>query len=523
MTRPAPPVTSALLATFAAALLLGLEAGRAFDALDAAIAVVVVLAGLADANDSVRRIVGRPDLAFTCTAAAAPATAAAGRGAFAVVVVVVIGVSSAAVPSLGALGSCVRRRVGVGRRRRCWAVNSPWPPCPPRRPRPPRRRRRGAPDDRARRLAGVGAMRPDSRRAFAARTRSRRLRGRACRVRRSLAGTAFSALGGWNRTVGIAAGRGRRRARSAPGRHLVAAAVLAALRGARFAAFLARGGLLCSAGWIVVSGLRVRPRSSWPAGGRLGLGAAAASGPTAVGGSGATALAVLVLLAAARGAAVFLALVRLRAGAAPPADGCPGWRSWRSYRMDWWARSRACGKVFPSGSRAPLRTSKITVTSRDHWLEPHRTGASRVVGRCVLAIGSGWARARKQRKSVDERSSKRAGPTASRGFPQPDRLRPRHPCRAPAGRRACRNSSRCPCASRNTRGGSGGARSLTWRSPARTSSGRTAGVRCRTTISSIAQPVASRSPTTPRWTTGRRASRVRRPSLSTLSTGIDSA
>jgi hypothetical protein len=82
----------ALLATFAAALLLGLEAGRALDALHAAIAGVVVIAGLADADNGVRRIVGRSDFSLTRTAATATATATARCGAFAVVVVPVVGV-----------------------------------------------------------------------------------------------------------------------------------------------------------------------------------------------------------------------------------------------------------------------------------------------------------------------------------------------------------------------------------------------------------------------------------------------
>jgi hypothetical protein len=47
-----------------------------------------------------------------------------------------------------------------------------------------------------------------------------------------------------------------------------------------------------------------------------------------------------------------------------------------------------------------------------------------------------------------------------------------------------------PCASRVTRGGDDGARSATWRSAARMSSGRTAGITCRTTIRSIAFPAA---------------------------------
>ncbi|HEY5457316.1 MAG TPA: hypothetical protein VIJ96_17790 [Acidothermaceae bacterium] len=87
------PAVPALLATFAAALLLGFEAGRALDALNAAIATaatVVVVAGLANANDSVRRIVRRPDFAVTSAATAATTTAAAGRRALAILIVAVI-------------------------------------------------------------------------------------------------------------------------------------------------------------------------------------------------------------------------------------------------------------------------------------------------------------------------------------------------------------------------------------------------------------------------------------------------
>ncbi len=47
-----------------------------------------------------------------------------------------------------------------------------------------------------------------------------------------------------------------------------------------------------------------------------------------------------------------------------------------------------------------------------------------------------------------------------------------------------------PCASRVTIGGEDGASAATWRSAARMSSGRTAGATCRTTIRSIAFPVA---------------------------------
>ena len=47
-----------------------------------------------------------------------------------------------------------------------------------------------------------------------------------------------------------------------------------------------------------------------------------------------------------------------------------------------------------------------------------------------------------------------------------------------------------PCASRVTSAGDDGARSATWRSATRMSSGRTAGVTCRTTIRSMAFPVA---------------------------------
>ncbi len=60
---------------------------------------------------------------------------------------------------------------------------------------------------------------------------------------------------------------------------------------------------------------------------------------------------------------------------------------------------------------------------------------------------------------------------------------------APAGALAASKPSG-PCASRVTSAGDDGARSATWRSAARMSSGRTAGITCRTTIRSMAFPVA---------------------------------
>ena len=61
----------------------------------------------------------------------------------------------------------------------------------------------------------------------------------------------------------------------------------------------------------------------------------------------------------------------------------------------------------------------------------------------------------------------------------------------PSGSATVPLSSSRPCASRTARGGNGGCRSATAASAANTSSGRTAGVSCRTTMCSMAQPASS--------------------------------
>lgn len=85
------------------------------------------------------------------------------------------------------------------------------------------------------------------------------------------------------------------------------------------------------------------------------------------------------------------------------------------------------------------------------------------------------------------------------------------------------SSSKSPCASLVTAAGTGGARSATARRPDRTSSGRTAGVTCRTTRRSIAQALsvglsawasfACGASVASRLTTAARASNVRIPFL----------
>ena len=86
-------------------------------------------------------------------------------------------------------------------------------------------------------------------------------------------------------------------------------------------------------------------------------------------------------------------------------------------------------------------------------------------------------------------------------------------------------SSSGPCATRTATGGASGARPATIRNAARTSSGRTAGVTCRTTTSSIARPPMSvdrrtrpfgAAPAAPRTST------LRRPSLVSRSTASSS-
>ena len=83
-----------------------------------------------------------------------------------------------------------------------------------------------------------------------------------------------------------------------------------------------------------------------------------------------------------------------------------------------------------------------------------------------------------------------------------------------------------PCASRVTSGGDDGARAATWPSAARMSSGRTAGVMCRTTIRSIAHPASWSSParrSSSSVSTADRASSRRIPLLVRRSTGALSA
>ena len=82
-------------------------------------------------------------------------------------------------------------------------------------------------------------------------------------------------------------------------------------------------------------------------------------------------------------------------------------------------------------------------------------------------------------------------------------------------------SSSGPCASRVAKDDWSGARSATRRRPARTSSGRTVGVPCRTTTVSIAHGGSEYSPTTASRTTRRRASRVLTPAFVGRSTSTD--
>jgi hypothetical protein len=84
-------------------------------------------------------------------------------------------------------------------------------------------------------------------------------------------------------------------------------------------------------------------------------------------------------------------------------------------------------------------------------------------------------------------------------------------------------SSSGPCASRVAKDDWSGARSATRRRPARTSSGRTVGVPCRTTTVSIAHGGSEYSPTTASRTTRRRASRVLTPAFVGRSTSTDDA
>ena len=72
---------------------------------------------------------------------------------------------------------------------------------------------------------------------------------------------------------------------------------------------------------------------------------------------------------------------------------------------------------------------------------------------------------------------------------------------------------RGPCASRVTRGGTGGENPVTARSAVRMSSGRTAGVVCRTTTRSIAHPSSSTPVHVHRRSTAPRVSKVRGPVL----------
>jgi hypothetical protein len=104
------------------------------------------------------------------------------------------------------------------------------------------------------------------------------------------------------------------------------------------------------------------------------------------------------------------------------------------------------------------------------------------------------------------------------------------PCQSEASRSGpsgsptvpCSRSSG-PCANRICNGGTGGSRPATSRSPARTSSGRTAGVSWRTTISSIAHNCPSTCfDAAVRLTTAPRQSKDRRPFLVMRSTWMGS-
>ena len=80
-----------------------------------------------------------------------------------------------------------------------------------------------------------------------------------------------------------------------------------------------------------------------------------------------------------------------------------------------------------------------------------------------------------------------------------------------------------PCANRVARGGTAGTKPATARSAASTSSGRTAGVTCRTTSSSIAQPSWPGAADALAPTTAARASSCRRPAFVSRSTSTRSA
>ncbi len=178
------------------------------------------------------------------------------------------------------------------------------------------------------------------------------------------------------------------------------------------------------------------------------------------------------------------------------------------------------------GDRRPgrgRRTGALCVLSR-RFRTPCRYGLAKVFWsvRCPTQVAPEY----------------KGGATTSvptRDRPAPPRRRPVRPSgpRQPRGRARAASvtvpvsSSNSPCASLVTAAGTGGARSATARRPDRTSSGRTAGVMCRTTSRSIAQGwsvgLSAGEPCVSRLTTAGRASKVRTPFLVMCCTSTASA
>ena len=131
--------------------------------------------------------------------------------------------------------------------------------------------------------------------------------------------------------------------------------------------------------------------------------------------------------------------------------------------------------------------------------------------RCGAGCGTPGSRVARRRRSP--------GPLGQTGACSPWQ-RVRAARSGPSGSATVPLSSSRPCAARTARGGNGGRRSATAARAANTSSGRTAGVTCRTTMCSIAQPASS---TADALVTAARASMSRSPFFVRLATVTTSA